>query len=1647
MTFEELRENVRAQRQRCHALERDVQRAQETLRTLAVRKALLERLGLQASTEFQTIAVRERQLNERLPVLQGELRQAQAAAHTLLADLTTFARPQEAVEQLDDQTPFLLLPVRLETRFQHVPTAAGGLQPELWLRIYPDDIHVDTHEETLTEDEIVAAAIYWTEVWRAGGDAARELGAWRALMRKYGAPRAAWIVRVYRPNNEFDASGNSNRPAAPLQDTEVLDPAPTFDPYDAKQDSWSRAPRVTTLPDRFVAMGFIGNEKVFEHEGNPIPDPLIVGPNPALPAHEGFGATAEGFDVDAEMRWMVDFEEAVRVGMGMRIRLNPPAAGGVDRLLVLGLRLSSDATEGQALLESLIEAHHYSADGFSVVPQGTATNNTGAGGAGFRSFDLGDDDSFHLELGKPLFANEPDWQQQRDGQHLAEALGINPDVFHHIQFSDGFDHRDARAMNTALWPATLGYFLEEMMEPLFAEETLHQTRQFFLQHVSGRGPVPAIRDGTQPYGILPTSALSRWRYPSAIIGNQIIYPFEKYLYDVLMRLDQEWNKLVPRISHAGRAGDAQQNLLDILGLHASSAEFYRRFAVSLEQLHNMLKLQQFDPVALNLDMFLRNAWFGIAQDFGADVGERPNILTTIFYQAQTALTGPLVDDAPLSETEAVQALSQDGENYLAWLATSPIDTIRRQDFGKQDDQNIPPPRALLYLMLRHAVMNAYWDAAWNFYFTAELTAQAPRQEPKILYVSADNPGQSKLAILYRPAGELSEKHPAVFPDATLTVAEQMSHPDIIRARLESQHLHEVREALTYLQQRPTQVLARAFSEHLDLCSYRLDAWLLGVVNQRLFELRGAGHDVRQGIYLGAFGWLEQVRPEQALQPFQGTAPPEFLDPADPPLQVALDNGGYIHGPSLNHAVTAAVLRNAYITHADQDHASVAAVNLTSERVRTALAMVEGVQNGQELGALLGYQFERGLHDRYDQAEVDQFILKLREKFPLGGNRLHTTEDYEPIEAIEARNVIDGLALIRHIQAADADAKVYPFGLDGLPVANPEQAAAIKAEVGRLKDTMDAVSDLFIAESVYQAVQGNFDRAGAVLDALSKTENLPEPDIVRTPRSGVVMTHRLCLQFATDIPESQRNPYQGDIPLTPRAQAEPGVNRWLASLLGEEATAFVSKVVVIEEGAGPAGEDVEHTHTVSLKDLQLQPLDLLYILDQDLQPQQSELDSLIAFALKRREGLPQEASIRIEYTTPVPDKVTFFELMPLLTCLKSLVVDARALNAADLILPSDAAQDLDPNATPDDNPKGWRVSDIQMRVEAARDRLAELNTDLENAQHALLEPIPAAEDFAIMRDALMRAAAFGVQQAIPASAIEETMAAAQALSSQSAIVIQRITERLQAYEALLPIAEDASIDAQVAMWLAAGRSIFGASFTWVPAFTLKLPDEIGKAHADSDHILRHARSQTDFPVDDWLHGVARVRPKARGLETSLLLTDNFGTAVPVLTPMQLPYRSDDFWLAVDYPSDYDFDADRLLVTTVFAAPLDTGTPQAGLLLDEWTEVVPTRNETTGIAFHYDAPNTEPPQTLLLAVTPEVTGHWQWDDLVATLHETLDMAKKRAVEPQHLDDTVLAHFLPAVMIPVTRYLITVATNLAVNVGVGDALPTVPLGPDGE
>src|SRR2546423_13325423 len=104
-------------------------------------------------------------------------------------------------------------------------------------------------------------------------------------------------------------------------------------------------------------------------------------------------------------------------------------------------------------------------------------------------------------------------------------------------------------------------------------------------------------------------------------------------------------------------------------------------------------------------------------------------------------------------------------------------------------------------------------------------------------------------------------------------------------------------------------------------------------------------------------------------------------------------------------------------------------------------------------------------------------------------------------------------------------------------------------------------------------------------------------------------------------------------------------------------------------------------------------------------------------------------------------------------------------------------------------------------------------------------------------------------------------------------------------------------------------------------------------------------------------------------------------------------------------------DRLLFPAHYANEPPFGTAHCGLLFDEWTEVIPADRETTGIALNIDRPDSEPPQAMLLVSPPVRTGTWNTDDLVAAITETFEMARTRAVEPGHLDDTPYAQPRPA------------------------------------
>ena len=61
------------------------------------------------------------------------------------------------MERLSDRDPFLLFPVRLETRFHRTPAGAA----ELLVRIWPDDIGIAIPPGDLSSDEREAGEQYW----------------------------------------------------------------------------------------------------------------------------------------------------------------------------------------------------------------------------------------------------------------------------------------------------------------------------------------------------------------------------------------------------------------------------------------------------------------------------------------------------------------------------------------------------------------------------------------------------------------------------------------------------------------------------------------------------------------------------------------------------------------------------------------------------------------------------------------------------------------------------------------------------------------------------------------------------------------------------------------------------------------------------------------------------------------------------------------------------------------------------------------------------------------------------------------------------------------------------------------------------------------------------------------------------------------------------------------------------------------------------------------------------------------------------------------------------------------------------------------------------------------------------------------------
>ena len=250
-------------------------------------------------------------------------------------------------------------------------------------------------------------------------------------------------------------------------------------------------------------------------------------PTSTPPLNEiGIGRGPAGeLNFDASIKWMFDYEEAVKKGLACSIRLKPiEAKDGFDKIIVSGIKVKEDDSsvtvvslreDSQIMLEGLLNGHHYTGDGMEILKIGTPTNNTDDSNAGFNEKDEHNMQSFATQVNQALYSPIINKLDRKDGQWLSEALGVDYNVFEHIKGADGSQTANAITINRALWNATGGHFMDEMMNNIFSDDSIQRTESYFTDYVLGRGMVPSIRVGNQPYGILPTTSFTRWNSPSS----------------------------------------------------------------------------------------------------------------------------------------------------------------------------------------------------------------------------------------------------------------------------------------------------------------------------------------------------------------------------------------------------------------------------------------------------------------------------------------------------------------------------------------------------------------------------------------------------------------------------------------------------------------------------------------------------------------------------------------------------------------------------------------------------------------------------------------------------------------------------------------------------------------------------------------------------------------------------------------------------------------------------------------------------------------------------------------------------------------------------------------------------------------------------
>jgi hypothetical protein len=651
----------------------------------------------------------------------------------------------------------VLLPLRLETRF---------LGTTLRVLVVPDEPWFDRHDPLPTAAEMADLARYRAT---AGDDPAQPQAqaAWRLLAGQHGPARAAWLVRTFPPG-----PGDAARPAA-LREEFHFTRLPDF-PTELQIWIARRGQEPALAATRPIDAARLRLDP-------PDPNPP-AGPDPGDPSDPEPPAP----DPPVERRWWDSWDEAKLAGLGTEIDLGG-RTDDIEAVYVVGLA----ATTAAALF-----GRHRDTGRLGLLAPGTPTNTVD----GARAADLGQDPMPWLRL----LQRGADENERLAGLVLTgdrDVLGALPGDNRPYQFW-------ARQVLTALWPALAGHTLTHVIGVLRSA----LTPRWVAENVDPIGPLPTLRVGGQPYGLLPATSLRDW------VPAEGDPPFEDVLRRRLVTLRDRWVAAAVRAGRGAVEDSTSEQLLALLAQPPASPGYALRTMHPMELWLLGLLATGHGRVPAGGPLSwprLVESWHGrfpVATEFGL----RPHR----YYGGRGWAHGsrlPLVTPRGLPAGVTLATVLR----RLVDLARDAPDTFATTA-GAEEAVAAPTGSLLLRLAIR------------------------------ALQVGLGEIGREKLGV---PPGRLPP--PVGRNDDPPPLSEwirAVTTDDLTADTAQARDLRRQTEALQRLGGDAMAHLERLLPAAVDCTSHRVDPWVVGLARARQRRMD------EQPPLLGAYGWVDDPRP-------------------------------------------------------------------------------------------------------------------------------------------------------------------------------------------------------------------------------------------------------------------------------------------------------------------------------------------------------------------------------------------------------------------------------------------------------------------------------------------------------------------------------------------------------------------------------------------------------------------------------------------------------------------------------------------------------------------------------------------------------------------------------------------------------------------